>query len=441
MSEWIKTTLSEIADIRISNVDKKSYQGEEPVMLCNYMDVYSNDYINHNISFMEATANIMEIAKFTVSKGDILITKDSESPFDIGIPSVVEEDIDNLICGYHLAQLKPDLKKVDPIFLAKKLALPEVSSYFSKVAAGSTRYGLSRGSIANVLISLPSLEKQKKIASILKKLDVAIAKTEEIINKYNQIKKGMMCDLFSRGLNKNGSLRESYESSPDLYQETVIGMIPKEWSLQPLSSIAYYQHGRPFPSSDYTDEGIFLLRPGNLDHNGFVRFDEGHSIKIPYHWEELEPNYVVRYGDILMNLTAQSLDDEFLGRVCINLEKTKSLLNQRIARFSTNKIEHEFLYWLLRSRQFRKQIDRTSQGTKVQHLYNRDLNRIVLGIPSCAEEQRKISASLRTISKKIRTEEEHLQKILKNKLGLMQDLLTEKVPVKVKKKNTEKTNV
>ncbi|ECJ2476081.1 hypothetical protein FNI67_22030, partial [Salmonella enterica subsp. diarizonae] len=137
----------------------------------------------------------------------------------------------------------------------------------------------------------------------------------------------------------------------------------------------------------------------------------------------------------------QSLDDEFLGRVCINLEKTKSLLNQRIARFSTNKIEHEFLYWLLRSRQFRKQIDRTSQGTKVQHLYNRDLNRIVLGIPSCAEEQRKISASLRTISKKIRTEEEHLQKILKNKLGLMQDLLTEKVPVKVKKKNTEKTNV
>ncbi|EBR4568083.1 restriction endonuclease subunit S, partial [Salmonella enterica] len=133
MSEWIKTTLSEIADIRISNVDKKSYQGEEPVMLCNYMDVYSNDYINHNISFMEATANIMEIAKFTVSKGDILITKDSESPFDIGIPSVVEEDIDNLICGYHLAQLKPDLKKVDPIFLAKKLALPEVSSYFSKV--------------------------------------------------------------------------------------------------------------------------------------------------------------------------------------------------------------------------------------------------------------------------------------------------------------------
>ncbi|EBR4569108.1 hypothetical protein B1Q46_24925, partial [Salmonella enterica] len=277
--------------------------------------------------------------------------------------------------------------------------------------------------------------------SILKKLDVAITKTEEIINKYNQIKKGMMCDLFSRGLNKNGSLRESYESSPDLYQETVIGMIPKEWSLQPLSSIAYYQHGRPFPSSDYTDEGIFLLRPGNLDHNGFVRFDEGHSIKIPYHWEELEPNYVVKYGDILMNLTAQSLDDEFLGRVCINLEKTKSLLNQRIARFSTNKIEHEFLYWLLRSRQFRKQIDRTSQGTKVQHLYNRDLNRIVLGIPSCAEEQRKISASLRTISKKIRTEEEHLQKILKNKLGLMQDLLTEKVPVKVKKKNTEKTNV
>ncbi|EEE2764608.1 restriction endonuclease subunit S [Salmonella enterica] len=441
MSEWIKTTLSEIADIRISNVDKKSYQGEEPVMLCNYMDVYSNDYINHNISFMEATANIMEIAKFTVSKGDVLITKDSESPFDIGIPSVVEEDIDNLICGYHLAQLKPDLKKVDPIFLAKKLALPEVSSYFSKVSAGSTRYGLSRGAIANVLISLPSLEKQKKIASILKKLDVAIAKTEEIINKYNQIKKGMMCDLFSRGLNKNGSLRERYESSPELYQETVVGLIPKEWSLQPLPSISTYQHGRPFPSSDYTDEGVFLLRPGNLDQNGFIRFDEAHSIKIPYYWERLEPNYIVRYGDILMNLTAQSLDDEFLGRVCINMEKVKSMLNQRIARFSTNKIDHEFLYWLLRSRQFRKQIDRTSQGTKVQHLYNRDLNRVILGVPSCTEEQRKIADALRTISEKIKIEEKYLQKLLKDKVGLMQDLLTGKVSVKVNKKDTEASHV
>ncbi|EBT6589948.1 restriction endonuclease subunit S, partial [Salmonella enterica] len=161
MSEWKKATLAEIADIRVSNVDKKSNQGEKPVMLCNYMDVYSNDYITRDISFMEATANIMEIAKFTVSKGDVLITKDSETPFDIGIPAVVVDDMDNLVCGYHLAQIKPDERKVDPIFLAKLLSMPKVVSYFSSLAAGSTRYGLSNKTIANTVVSLPPLDIQK----------------------------------------------------------------------------------------------------------------------------------------------------------------------------------------------------------------------------------------------------------------------------------------
>ena len=89
MSEWRVAPLREIADIRVSNVDKKSTPGDAPVRLCNYMDVYANDYIRADLPFMEATATAAEIQRFGVQQGDVMITKDSETPDDIGIPAVV----------------------------------------------------------------------------------------------------------------------------------------------------------------------------------------------------------------------------------------------------------------------------------------------------------------------------------------------------------------
>ena len=79
MSDWRQVQLGQIADVRVSNVDKKTFAGETPVQLCNYMDVYSNNYISSNLSFMAASATIAEIARFKVELGDVLITKDSET--------------------------------------------------------------------------------------------------------------------------------------------------------------------------------------------------------------------------------------------------------------------------------------------------------------------------------------------------------------------------
>ena len=187
-----------------------------------------------------------------------------------------------------------------------------------------------------------------------------------------------MRDLFTRGLTAAGILRPSREQAPELYQETPIGWIPKEWNVLSLKEIATYQHGRPFPSSDYSDEGVLLLRPGNLHVSGVVKFDDAHTTRIPNRWLLDCPSFILKSRDIVMNLTAQSLEDQFLGRVCFNVGEEPALLNQRIARFTARAVEHDFLYWILRSNQFRKQIEHTTQGTKVQHLYNSDLNNVQL---------------------------------------------------------------
>ena len=123
---WQEVQLKDIAAILFSGVDKKCRPGQKKVRLCNYMDVYNNNYITADMDFMWATASDAEIEKFSLEIGDIMITKDSETPDDIGVPSVVTEKLDNAICGYHLALLKPNLKKPTQYFSQNKSGMSEL---------------------------------------------------------------------------------------------------------------------------------------------------------------------------------------------------------------------------------------------------------------------------------------------------------------------------
>lgn len=267
MSEWTDTKLSSVAEIKISNVDKKSKPGELPVHLCNYMDVYSNDYIHADIAFMESTASSVEIEKFKVLRNDVLITKDSETPFDIGIPAVICDEIDGLVCGYHLALLRPKVDVVNPVYLSKVLSSHATQAYFSRVAAGSTRYGLSNGSIARTPVRLPSIKHQTKIANIFQTIDEAIEQTEALIEKYCLVKAGMMHDLFTRGLTPDGKLRPPRDEATDLYKETPIGYVPKEWKYDLLDKSTDRRSGHT-PSKSFPEYWNGGVKWGAMRENG-----------------------------------------------------------------------------------------------------------------------------------------------------------------------------
>src|SRR5437016_5572807 len=87
---WHDTPLASVAELRVSSVDKKLESGERPVSLCNYIDVYNNDYITADMGFMRATATSSEIGRFGLAVGDVIITKDSETPDEIGVPAAVD---------------------------------------------------------------------------------------------------------------------------------------------------------------------------------------------------------------------------------------------------------------------------------------------------------------------------------------------------------------
>lgn len=105
---WEVTCLKLACDVFPSNVDKKSVEGEKPVRLCNYTDVYYNDVIEPQSTFMDATASDDQIEKFTLRAGDTIITKDSETPDDIARSAYVPSDMPGVVCGYHLSMVRPN---------------------------------------------------------------------------------------------------------------------------------------------------------------------------------------------------------------------------------------------------------------------------------------------------------------------------------------------
>jgi type I restriction enzyme S subunit len=416
MRDWKTVRLDDLADIRISNVDKKSVASERPVRLCNYMDVYGNDYIDGRLAFMEATASQAEIERFKVQCGDVLITKDSETPDDIGIPAVVMEDVQGLVAGYHLALIRPRRDRVDPVYLAKQLSAERAVSHFSRRAAGSTRYGLSTSTIASTPILVAPLPVQRCIAEILSTLDSAMEKTEEIIEKYSQIRMGMAQQFFLYGL------RQDREKSS---KETRFGPIPAHWEIGSLADVTdrYRQpiltgpFGAELGNDDFVAEGTPILRIGNVQH-GWINLEDLLFVK-PSKARQLQ-RYSVREGDLLFARQGATTGRNALASGEVN----GFLINYHIIRVALDQARCEplFIEAAFASDLIIRQIERDKgRGTR-EGINTSQLTALQIPIAPLAE-QRRIAEVLEGVSAQIKLAEKQLRKLRATKRGVARDLL------------------
>lgn len=194
--DWESTTLENVAQVIVSNVDKKSGEGEQAVRLCNYMDVYRADWIEADMPFMRATAAAAQIRKFGLRVGDVLITKDSETPDDIAVPSYVASTAPDLVCGYHLAiiRAKPE---ADGQFLKYYFERPTTQHFFASRANGATRFGLTIGAIESAPITLPSPPEQRRIGEAIAIAELEIHRLLPIAEALRQEKSALMQQLLT----------------------------------------------------------------------------------------------------------------------------------------------------------------------------------------------------------------------------------------------------
>ena len=197
-AHWEVRRLRHAVNMRVSNVDKHSKEGELPVRLCNYVDVYKNDRITERVPFMRATAKATEIDRFRLEIGDVLITKDSEVWNDIGVPAFVEYSAKDLVCGYHLALLRSMKSVLNGAYLFYSLQSSTIAYQFHIAANGVTRYGLSHHAIKSVRFPIPPLPEQAAIAAYLDKqtaaVDAAMTRAQREIELLSEYRTRLIVD-------------------------------------------------------------------------------------------------------------------------------------------------------------------------------------------------------------------------------------------------------
>ncbi|MCZ0749993.1 restriction endonuclease subunit S [Aeromonas enteropelogenes] len=274
--------------------------------------------------------------------------------------------------------------------------------------------------------------RQKKVVDILQSIDMVIHNTLEQINKLSVTKEGMMADLFSRGIDPTtGQLRPSVHDAPELYQETSIGLLPKEWSVveleKLLADVVAPMRSGPFGSAllkeELVDEGIPLLGIDNI----FVeQFNPKYRRFVtPEKFQELS-RYAVRAGDVVITIMGT------VGRTCVipdNIGVALSSKHLWTMTFDTQKILPDLVCWQLNYSSWAESwFRRESQGGVMEAIQSQTLKRLKLVVP-VPEEQEKLKEIYLNLNDRLNSERKQLAKLKLEKAGLMRDLLTGKVPV------------
>lgn len=405
---WREAALQSVADVRFSSVDKLAQPSEQPIRLCNYIDVYKNDYITGDLEFMEASAKQPEIDRFGLNVGDVIITKDSETPDDIGVSAVVDYAAPDLVCGYHLGLIRPNQSNVDSTFLAKQLAYHRIAKYFGRQANGLTRYGLPLSAVLDTPLLLPERGEQETVGALLRLMDKAIMTTEDVIAKLMQVRTGLLHDLLTYGLDDQGKLRDP-TAHPEHFKSSSLGYMPREWNVQRLEyMVEILDHMRvPICAEERS------TRSGTVPYygaNGLQGWIDG---------------FLFDESLILIAEDGGNFDEYATRPIAYKIAGKSWVNNHAHVLRASNCNVLDFIFLTLEHRDIRRYI----AGSTRSKLTQKELRSIEIASPIVGDEQRRIAAAAAMFDLRCVTETTQLAKLKLLKSGLTTDLLTGRVRV------------
>ena len=318
-----KYKLGDIATVEISGVDKKMKDGEKEIRLCNFVDVYYNWAITtaRYDTFMFASANPNEISKFQLKKGQVALTKDSETRDDIGIPTYIADDFDDVILGYHCALITPNKAILDGRYLNALLHTDYAKKYFACNASGSgQRYALSVEALNSFPVPIIPLSEQERIGEIFSALDKKIELNRQI-NQNLEVMAKQLYDYWFVQFDFPNEEGKPYKSSGGemVWNKKLKREIPKGWKVSMLANEVDLQYGFPFSTELFTEQEttVPVVRIRDILNNTIST----------YTTEEVEEKYLLKKQDLLVGMD---------GNFHMNYwTDNKSYLNQRSVRFNS----------------------------------------------------------------------------------------------------------
>ena len=325
---------------------------------------------------MAATATPVECERFSLKQGDVLFTKDSETPDEIGISSCVAEDMPNVLCGYHLGLARPANGTVNGAFLARALASEASAREFARIANGVTRFGLTLDATRSLTILFPSLAEQRAIAAVLDSIDEAIESAEAVIVATERLRDALLHELLTRGV---PGWHTEWKDVPG------IGTIPTDWEVVRLGDKIEDgpTNGIYKPDSEY-GSGIWLIRIDDFVPGALVKTEGFQRIRVS---EEEAHRYVVRQGDILIN-RVNSLSH--IGKsVLIPQLKEPTLFESNMIKLRLcSDLQSEFAANVLLSNSSRQYfISRAKKAVQQASINQQDVCEMPFPLPPTAEQQ------------------------------------------------------
>ena len=393
-----------------------------------------SEFVNENqegIAFLQGNADFgdinpkelywVKVPKKLAKKDDILISV--RAP--VGDMNMADKEY---CIGRGLSALT--IKKINQKF--GFYALFQERIQLDRLAQGSTFLAIGKNDFDKLLIKYPKEKKeQEKIAKILSTLDNAIESTNRIIEKEKNIKTALMQELLTNGIDKNGQIRTPQTHT---YKQSELGLIPDEWEVMSLIDVTdknnrYSFTGGPFgsdlKSSDYVERGVRVIQLQNIGDGEFKNNDFVYTLE-----QKAQELFSCQ---IFPNEIIMSKMGDPVGRACLipNLEEKFIMCSDGIRiKVDLNKFDNYFIFLAINNTSFRNLIERVALGSTRKRIGLIELKTLKLKLPEF-EEQKQIAKILTTQDKRIEMEETNLSKFKELKKGLMNDLLSGVVRVKV----------
>lgn len=300
-------------------------------------------------------------------------------------------------------------------FLLYSLQHKDITKYI----IGSTRTKLNRSVLETIQIAEPPFEEQKKIAEILSTVDEKIEVIEEKISKTQELKKGLMQQLFTKGLRHFN------------FKMTEVGEIPVEWEVKCIGDFVNdFRGGASLKPSDFVNQGGFPVIPKkSITAGGLLKIDEKNPTFCSIKFAENNKANIVDNTYLVTCLRDLVPSGPNIGYIVCFEKKESFILAQGVYGFKLNgNIDEQFLIQYSNTIQFRREMQKIMVGSTQVHIRNQDYLNVKVPIPSF-NEQKEISLILKTLDERIIVLEKKKELFDILKKGLMQQLLLGKIRV------------
>ncbi len=281
----------------------------------------------------------------------------------------------------------------------------------------------------NILIPNIPIDEQTQIANFLDyetaQIDTLIEKQQTLIQLLKEKRQAVISHAVTKGLNPDAPMKDSGVEW--------LGEVPEHWEVSKLKYYSSIQGGYAFSSDSFTEEGVQILKIGNVYQNRLAL--ERQPTFVPEVMLEALPDFIVKDGDILMSLTGTLGKRDYGFAVAIK-DDGKYLLNQRVAKLNPadEKIDRDFLLNVLWSESYLNQLYSLPSGTKQANLSNSDVLDIVITLPPSKTEQKEIAVELQnqkdTFDKAIQKAMTSIELMQERRTALISAAVTGKIDVR-----------